>query len=62
MQAYRVETTVSEDGVLTLENLPFHAGETIEVIILAQPVATRPGSIPLSMDPIKIALRHTLGL
>ena len=47
MQAYRVETTVSQDGVLTLENLPFHAGETIEVIILAQPTATRPSSIPL---------------
>ena len=37
MQAYRVETTVSQDGVLTLENLPLQAGETIEVIILVQP-------------------------
>lgn len=37
MQAYRVETTVSQDGILTLENLPLQAGETIEVIILVRP-------------------------
>ena len=34
MQAYRVETTVQQDGMLTLDNLPLHAGEAVEVIIL----------------------------
>ncbi|MGK5090946.1 hypothetical protein WDW89_02890 [Deltaproteobacteria bacterium TL4] len=36
MQAYRVETILTQDRKLTLENLPFHSGESIEVIILSQ--------------------------
>jgi hypothetical protein len=41
MQAYRVETTVAQDGTLTLSNLPLRAGEAVEVIILVQPSAMR---------------------
>jgi hypothetical protein len=37
MQAYRVETIVGQNGTLTLTNLPFLQGETIEVILLVQP-------------------------
>ena len=37
MQAYRVETTLEQDGTLTLSNLPLRAGEAVEVIILVQP-------------------------
>ena len=33
---YRVETTLSEDGTLTLGNLPFRAGDNVEVIVLPQ--------------------------
>jgi len=29
-----VETTVTEDGTLTLTNLPFQAGEVVEVLIV----------------------------
>ena len=36
MQAYRVEKTLSEDGVLELRALPFRAGEIVEVIILSR--------------------------
>ena len=36
MQAYRVETTLEQDGTLTLSNLPLRAGEAVEVIILVQ--------------------------
>ena len=36
MEAYRVETTLPADGVLTLDDLPFRAGEAVEVIILAR--------------------------
>lgn len=36
MRAYRVEKTLSEDGVLELRALPFRAGEIVEVIILAR--------------------------
>ncbi len=33
MQIYRIETTVQPEGVLTLRNLPFQAGERVEVVI-----------------------------
>jgi hypothetical protein len=32
-QAYRVETSLKENGTLTLDNLPFQAGESVEVIV-----------------------------
>lgn len=34
MQAHRAEATLSEDGVLTLHDLPFRRGESVEVIVL----------------------------
>jgi hypothetical protein len=36
MVTHRVEAILKQDGILTLENLPFHAGEIVEIIILAQ--------------------------
>ncbi|MDH3602741.1 MAG: hypothetical protein OEU26_24275 [Candidatus Tectomicrobia bacterium] len=33
MRAYKVETTIPENGVLELDALPFQAGEAVEVII-----------------------------
>jgi hypothetical protein len=40
MQAYHVQTTVANDGSLKLNNLPFPAGESVEVIILKRPSAS----------------------
>ncbi|GFE67794.1 BrnA antitoxin family protein [Chroococcus sp. FPU101] len=37
MLAHRIETTINQDKTLTLENLPFHSGEQVEVIILSRP-------------------------
>lgn len=34
MKAHRIEATLSEDGTLTLKNLPFQAGDSVEIIIL----------------------------
>jgi hypothetical protein len=34
MNAHKVETVLSEDGTLTLQGLPFHIGDAVEVIIL----------------------------
>ncbi len=36
MQAYRIETVLKQDGIVTLDNLPFQAGESVEVIVLVQ--------------------------
>lgn len=35
-QAYRVQSRVSPEGTLKLENVPFQPGETVEVIVLAE--------------------------
>jgi hypothetical protein len=42
MQAYRVELTVQQDGMLTLENLPLQAGQDVEVIIIVQSAVAQP--------------------
>ena len=39
LQAHRIETTLTQDGKLTLDQLPFRAGETVEVIVLTNSVA-----------------------
>jgi hypothetical protein len=38
MLAHRIETTINQDQTILLENLPFHSGENVEVIILARPL------------------------
>lgn len=40
MNSHRVETTITEDGLLTLKDIPFHAGDSVEVIILARAAAS----------------------
>ncbi len=53
MQAYRVETTLEQDGTLTLHHLPLRAGEAVEVIILVRPAAVSPeGRYPLRGKPL----------
>ncbi len=48
MVAHRVERTLNQDSKLMLDNLPFHAGETVEIIILSQSTHTqRQHSYPL---------------
>ena len=48
MVAHRVETTLQQDGQLLLDNLPFHAGEAVEIIILAaQPRDQQTNRYPL---------------
>lgn len=37
MLAHRIEATISDDRTLKLENLPFHSGEQVEIIILSRP-------------------------
>jgi hypothetical protein len=34
MNAYKIQTILTENGQLTLENIPFLKGELVEVIIL----------------------------
>jgi hypothetical protein len=45
--AHRIEAVLSEDGKLSLDNLPFRAGQAVEVIILAAPRPAAAGAHPL---------------
>ena len=47
MFAHRIETTIQQDGTLTLDNLPFHAGDSVEIIILAVPAKPKGAVYPL---------------
>ena len=52
-QAYRVRSQVSSDGTLKLENLPFRAGEAVEVIVLTEERrAGTDGHYPLRGTPV----------
>jgi hypothetical protein len=47
MNAYKVETILSEDGALTLKDLPFHVGDAVEVIILERSRSVSAGEAAL---------------
>ena len=34
MKAHRIEATLTENGTLSFKDLPFQAGEQVEIIIL----------------------------
>lgn len=44
LQVHRVETTLTQNGTLTLDHLPFQAGEAVEVIVMPNKL------VPLSTD------------
>lgn len=41
--AHRIETVLAEDGKLSLDHLPFRAGQSVEVIVLPAPQPTANG-------------------
>jgi hypothetical protein len=55
MQAHRVEAMVSEDGVLTLRDIPFRCGESVEVLVLPFSAVAASGSrYPLRGTPVML--------
>jgi hypothetical protein len=55
MQAYRIETQVQQNGIVTVQNVPVRAGESVEVIILVHPPANRMARYPLRGLPVRYA-------
>ena len=45
LQAHRVETTLTQNGTLTLEDLPFQAGEGVTVIVQPALLSVNPSSV-----------------
>jgi len=43
--AHRIEAILSEDGKLSLEHLPFRAGQAVEVIVLPTAQSASPNPI-----------------
>jgi hypothetical protein len=41
--AHRIETVLTEDGKLSLDQLPFRAGQVVEIIVLPVNAPTPPG-------------------
>jgi hypothetical protein len=55
MQAHRAETTLSEDGVIVLRDIPFRRGESVEIIVLPfSSVATSASRYPLRGRPVTL--------
>ena len=55
MQAHRAETTLSEDGVITLRDIPFRRGESVEVIVLPFAAVAASGvRYPLRGTPVTL--------
>ncbi|MBV6623229.1 MAG: hypothetical protein KI793_09895 [Rivularia sp. (in: Bacteria)] len=50
MNAHKIETVLNEDGTLTLQGLPFHAGDAVEVIILKTSISKQQ---PASQSQVK---------
>ena len=47
MQAHRIEIVVQQDGKLVIEDIPFNAGESVEVIILSTNKTSTENRYPL---------------
>lgn len=54
MHVHHTEAVLEQDGTLTLRDLPFHAGEAVEVIVLARsPASPAEDRYPLRGTPLR---------
>ncbi len=53
MQAYRIETKISQDGKLSIKGLPFRKGDAVEVIVLSQKKVNSNHLYPLQGKPLE---------
>jgi hypothetical protein len=54
MPALRIEATLNQDGTLTLKDLPYHAGESVEVIVLPASKTLLADPYPLRGKPVSL--------
>jgi hypothetical protein len=54
MNAHRVETTIDQDGTLILNDIPFQAGDSVEVVIIELPTGLNGDNCyPLRGQPVE---------
>jgi hypothetical protein len=51
-QTYRIKTLVTKDGKLSINGLPFQAGETVEVTVRRGEKPARAAKYPLRGKPV----------
>lgn len=52
---HRIETRVEQDGVITVRNLPFNKGETVEVVItVLREQSSAESDYPLRGKPVRL--------
>ena len=54
MSTYKLKTIVNSDGKLVLKNLPFQAGDKVEVTVREQPLSPT-NRYPLRETPVRYA-------
>ena len=55
MQAHRVKTVLSEDGVIVLRGIPFRRGDAVEVVVYQFPeIAQSASRYPLRGKPVAL--------
>lgn len=59
MNAHKIETVLTEDGTLTLQGLPFRAGDAVEVIILESHTSQQEQGLKHQPDKNLYPLRDT---
>ena len=52
MESHRIETTLEQDGTVTLNGLPFHAGDTVEVTIVPKAAQPKQNGYSLRGTPV----------
>jgi hypothetical protein len=55
---FRLETALQQDGILTLENLPFQKGDCVEVIVVPQTVLNSDSPYPLRGKRLRYDYPH----
>jgi hypothetical protein len=53
MQTYKVETVLKQSGTLVLEQLPFQAGDHVEVLVIPQPSQKKPCFSPANWPTLQ---------
>ncbi|KAB8317450.1 hypothetical protein SD81_019330 [Tolypothrix campylonemoides VB511288] len=59
MNTHKIETVLTEDGTLTLQGLPFHAGDAVEVIILQAKTPQHQDAVNSQSEKNRYPLRDT---
>jgi len=53
LQTHHIRATLTQDGTLTLDELPFQAGETVEIIVRPRLAAPEVTSDPADRYPLR---------